>query len=491
MATVLLVGTPSEYREQFAYTAKSSGHHCIFVDTLAQAYECYSQTYCDLVVTAESHIPIEGHWLAPFVDNGSTPHVVVVTAEYDREQGKKIQEQGALHYLPLERAKDALNVLLTQLRENRRPDPDRPLPAEFNIVGSSPSLLRAFDLAYRYANSESSVLINGATGTGKELFAKALHKMSARGSGPFIAVDCASLPETLVESMLFGYFRGAFTGASSNKDGLITLANKGTLFLDEVGELNPSIQKKFLRVLQERRFRPVGGGSESHSDFRLIAATNRDLVQMVADGQFREDLYYRLHILHIKIPTLAERAEDIPLIAQSTINRLCDKQGVPHKHLGEDLARCMDLYSWPGNVRELVSAVESMLAIAWDRTVLQFEHLPRGIHIQILKELAERKLEGADILPLLSLERRKNRDRREGARAARKEEPAVRSASGDRLEKFREARRQVLDSFEREYLLSLYKKSEADIHTACRLSQLSRPRLYELYRKHKIQQPLV
>ncbi len=498
MATVLLVGTPPEYRDRFAFTAKNSGHRCIPVDDLAQAYAYYAHTYCDMVVASESRVPEQGAWLTPFMDNGCAPHVVVVTAVYDRDRGRKLLEQGALHYLPLDRAAEALNVLLTQLREHRRPDPDRPLPSKFNIMGTSPSLLRAFDQAQRYAGSDASVLINGETGTGKELFAKALHKMSPRRNGPFITVDCASLPETLVESLLFGYYRGAFTGASSNKDGLIKLANRGTLFLDEVGELNPNIQKKFLRVLQERRFRPVGGGAECESDFRLIAATNRDLAQMVADGQFREDLYYRLHILHIKIPALAERGEDVPLIARSIADRLCEKKGVPPKNLSEDLAFCLRMYSWPGNVRELASTMESMFALAWDKPALLVEHLPRAMHDRLLAELeCKVPAAGAADFPLHLLERRRNRgDRRHagvdempppsggGAKSAAVPPPPSRKV---RPEKFREARRQVLDCFEKEYLLRLYRESEADIHKACDISRLSRPRLYELYRKHKIQ----
>ncbi len=488
MATVLLVGTPSEYREKFEYNAKACGHHCIPVDDLEQAYACCVNTYCDLVVAAADQVPADTDWVAPFMDNGSTPNIVVVAADYDRAYGKRMLEQGALHYLPLDHATEALNVLLTQMRESRKPDADQPSPASYNIVGAAPSLLRAFDQVYRYASSDASVLINGATGTGKELFAKALHKMSPRRNGPFITVDCASLPETLVESMLFGYFRGAFTGASSNKDGLIKLANKGTLFLDEVGELNPSIQKKFLRVLQERRFRPVGGGQECESDFRLVAATNRDLAQMVTDGLFREDLYYRLHILHIKIPPLAERTEDVPVIAQDLTNRLCDKQGMPRKKLSSDLVRCLCMYSWPGNVRELVSTVESMAAMAWDKPVLEFDHLPRSIHAQILKELKDRNPGAAVLPPLPELERRRNRDRRTVA-AARRDAAAGRPGGAGGPEQFREARRRVLDLFEKEYLLSLYKESKADIQKACAMSQLSRPRLYELYRKHKISTP--
>ena len=210
------------------------------------------------------------------------------------------------------------------------------------IVGASPRLGACLDTLAQAAGSDANVLITGETGTGKELFAWAIHKNSSRAGRSFVVVDCAALPETLVESTLFGHLRGAFTGADKPRDGLIKQADGGTLFLDEIGELSPSIQKAFLRVLQEKRFRPVGGGQEVSSDFRLIAATNRRLDDMARSGAFREDLLFRIRTLVLELPPLRDTKEDLRDLVVHYVVKFCEQYGVPMKSFSPEFHEVLD-----------------------------------------------------------------------------------------------------------------------------------------------------
>jgi len=210
------------------------------------------------------------------------------------------------------------------------------------------------------------VLITGETGTGKELFAKAIHDNSQRAGKSFVVVDCAAMPENLVESMLFGHEKGAFTGADRSTEGLIKQADKGTLFLDEIGELPPLIQKSFLRVLQERRFRPIGSNREVRSDFRLIAATNRKLDKMVANGQFRTDLMFRLQALTIELPPLRERKEDIPLLAAHFNELICGEYGSSARIITADALKELQKIQWTGNIREFRNVLERLIILCRD-----------------------------------------------------------------------------------------------------------------------------
>jgi DNA-binding NtrC family response regulator len=246
--------------------------------------------------------------------NSSAPEVVIITGEGDPNGAELAIQYGAWDYI--EKPPSVQSVILPLVRalqyRTEKKDAQKPLMIKRdNIIGNSPQLLRSLKKLARAAQSQASVLIEGETGTGKELFAMAIHQSSSRSGKNFVVVDCAALPETLVESVLFGHAKGAFTGADQAKEGLVKQADQGTLFLDEIGELPLSLQKAFLRVLQEQRFRPIGGGSEVNSDFRLIAATNRDLDRMVQEKQFRQDLLFRIRSLVITLPPLRERPEDI------------------------------------------------------------------------------------------------------------------------------------------------------------------------------------
>jgi two-component system, NtrC family, response regulator PilR len=226
---------------------------------------------------------------------------------------------------------------------------------------------QVFATIERVAATNSTVLIGGESGTGKELVARAVHFNSLRRDRPFVALNCGAVPETLLESELFGHVRGAFTGAHANKKGLVEAAEGGTIFLDEIGEMAPSMQVKLLRVLQERRFRRLGGTEEVQADVRVIAATNQDLPKMVADGRFREDLFYRLNVLSIKLPPLRERVEDVPLLAEQFLQQFATQMGKP-----------VQRHPWRGNVRELQNAIERAVALEQTETVLP-ESLPEDV----------------------------------------------------------------------------------------------------------------
>jgi two-component system, NtrC family, response regulator PilR len=232
-----------------------------------------------------------------------------------------------------------------------------------DIIGSSPAMGAVFQLVETIAPTTSTVLISGESGTGKELIARAIHFNSPRKDRPFVAVNCGALSETLLDSELFGHVRGAFTGADSNKKGLIEVAEKGTIFLDEIGEMSPLVQVKLLRVLQERKFRRLGGTEEIDADIRILAATNRDLSKLVAEGTFREDLFYRINVIPMRLPPLRERADDIPLLASHFVAKFAAAMGKDVAGISSAAMALLQAYPWPGNIRELENAIERAVAL--------------------------------------------------------------------------------------------------------------------------------
>ncbi len=257
------------------------------------------------------------------------------------------------------------------------------------LIGESRAMMKVYDLVHRVSRTDSSVLLTGESGTGKELVARALHSESARADMPFIAINCAAVPANLLESELFGHVRGAFTDAKTSRKGLFERANKGTVLLDEIGEMPMEMQPKLLRVLQERRVRPVGGSVEIPFDTRILAATNRDLETDVEEGRFREDLYYRLNVVEIHVPPLRARGHDILLLAQHFLGEISERMGKPVQGISSDAAKKLLDYDWPGNVRELENAIERAV------TLTQFDQLT-------VNDLPERvsKHEGTRISPV-------------------------------------------------------------------------------------------
>ena len=325
------------------------------------------------------------------------------------------------------------------------------------IVGESQAVADCLALVSQAAGSDTGVLITGETGTGKELFARAIHENSRRASKSLVVVDCTALPETLVESLLFGHERGSFTGAERSQEGLIKQAHGGTLFLDEVGELPLPVQKSFLRVLQERRFRPIGGTKEIDVDFRLVAATNRDLDQMAKDGSFRQDLLFRLRSFTIALPPLRNHREDIHELMVYHLSNLCQRYNITTKGFSPDVLEAFRSYEWPGNVRELVNALERALAAAWHEPTLFAKHLPQEIRIKLLRRSIQR-------------------------------DQGYSGASGQigpkPLLSWKETRDAGLDKLEYEYLRDLMAHTKGDVNEALEISGLKRSRLYQLLKKH-------
>jgi two-component system, NtrC family, response regulator PilR len=247
-----------------------------------------------------------------------------------------------------------------------------------NIIGRSDAMLEVFSMIETIARTNSTVLITGESGTGKDLVARAVHYNSLRREHPFVALNCGAMPETLLESELFGHMRGAFTGADTNKKGLVEVAEHGTIFLDEIGEMTATMQVKLLRVLQDRRFRRVGGTEEVQADIRVIAATNQELEKMVSDGKFREDLYYRVNVIQVQLPPLRERREDIPLLAEHFLAKFNEGVEKPVRSISNEAMELLQAHHWPGNVRELENAIERAVALERTQVVLP-ESLPAQV----------------------------------------------------------------------------------------------------------------
>ena len=393
----------------------------------------------------------------------SSPEVIIFTAEGDPEGAELAIESGAWDYI--EKPSSVKEMLLPliralQYRDEKKRTPKAALKRS-DICGSSPELQECLDLLVEAAGSDENVLIMGEIGTGKELFAKAIHENSYRAQKSFVVVDCAALPDTLVESMLFGHEKGAFTGAHEAHTGLIKQADGGTLFLDEVGELSPSLQKAFLRVLQERRFRSLGGRKESESDFRLIAATNRNLGEVSESEAFRKDLFFRLNSLEIKLPPLRKRTGDIKEITFDYLRKLSEQGRVEMKGFSPEFFEALTRYDWPGNVRELLSAINRALVTSNAEPTLFPKHLPKQIRIHLARE-SVRKHNGIDTL----------------------EDEILESPTG--LPNLKDYRDTAIEKSEHQYLKKLMTLTQKNIKEACRMSGLSRSRMYSLLKKYKI-----
>jgi DNA-binding NtrC family response regulator len=324
--------------------------------------------------------------------------VIMITAYGTVENAVKAIQAGATNFIqkPWDNEKLLADVRasISRLRmeeENRQLK--RALKQRYNfenIVGKSEPMLKIFDLVAQVAPSRSTVLIQGESGTGKELIAKAIHASSPRKDGPFVPVNTGSMPTELLESTLFGHVKGAFTSAIASKKGLFEVAHKGTLFLDEIGTMSVDTQAKILRVLQDRRFMHLGGVQEVQVDVRIIAATNVDLKQLVKEGKFREDLYYRLNVISVNLPPLRNRMEDVPLLVNHFLGRFSEENGLPTRHFTAEAMRPMLNYTWPGNVRELENVIERAVVLS------------SGVHISV--DLLPDSILGESSIPVLAEE---------------------------------------------------------------------------------------
>ena len=310
----------------------------------------------------------------PMKMNGDIIGVVEII---DKEDGSPIQPQDMqLLTVFADLASQAISSAqkIDKVRRENR-DLKEELSQKYQIIGESPALKKVISDAFKVANSKTSTMILGESGTGKELLARLIHKAGARKEQPLVIINCAALPDTLLEAELFGYEKGAFTGATSRKIGKFEIADRGTIFLDEIGEMSPGMQAKLLRVLQEGVFYRVGGNTPISVDMRVISATNRDIAQEVEEGRFREDLYYRLNVVQIHMPSLRQRKEDIPLLAEHFLNLFRQEKGLPDLKISCSALEKMMRYDWPGNIRELRNAMERAVVMGNGKEILP-EDLP-------------------------------------------------------------------------------------------------------------------
>jgi len=359
---LLVVDDERSLREFLTILLEQEGYEVTTADTVASGIEAvltgsFDLVMCDLKLPDGSGLEV----LAEGRKHQVASPFIIITAHTTPQHALEALRAGAAEYLSKPFNVDDLKLILEKLLGAGATEAEsQDVP---NFIGSSPAIRRILDMVPRLAATPSTVFLTGESGTGKELLAQAIHSFSAAANGPFLSVNCGALPEGLLESELFGHVRGSFTGAVKDHKGLFVDAEGGTLLLDEVGELTPLMQVKLLRVLQERRVRPVGSSHEVEVNVRVLAATNRDLERAVKDNEFREDLYYRLNVLHIHLPPLRQRIEDLSELARHFVIRTCENFGTPAKRLTPDALRVLQAYSWPGNVRELENVIERTVAL--------------------------------------------------------------------------------------------------------------------------------
>jgi len=431
----------------------TTGQKADVANTLSEGLERITKTDYD-VIFLDVRLP-DGNgleYLPKFKEAPSLPEVIIITGQGEADGAEKAIVSGAWSYIEKPYVFRELPLHLTralQYRQEKMKVVEVPVALKREkIVGSSQALSKCLDQVARAAGCDVSVLISGATGTGKELFAKAIHENSSRAGKNFVVVDCAALPETLIESILFGHVKGAFTSAEKQQDGLVRHAHGGTLFLDEVGEMPLGIQKTFLRLLQEHEYRPVGSSKHEYSDFRVVAATNRDLNECVSKGEFRDDLLFRLQAFSINLPPLRERLEDMRELVTYFIIRLCERYGVETKGVAPDFIDALVSYDWPGNVRELSQTIEQVFTSAFLGPTCFAIHLPEKFRVLRARAGFEEKREE--------------------------------SLTG--LPKWRDYK----DLHEKSYIEKLKLVAKGNVSEACRISGLSRTRLYQLFSKYNV-----
>ena len=461
MPKILIIDDDEMMCERFCLIIDSLGHAAECAHTLEQGLKKSAAENFDIVLL-DVYLP-DGYGIDAVTkvrEMPSQPEVIIVTANGDPDAAEIAIKSGAWDYIEKSpREKDMLLPLKRALAYREEKTSHKvPVALKYDgIVGKSQAMGDCLNLLALAATCDINVLVTGKTGTGKELMARAIHLNSQRAEGNFVIVDCTVLPEKLIESVLFGHEKGAFTGADKAQSGLIEQANGGTLFLDEIGELPLSTQKAFLRVLQERRFRRIGAKEETKGNFRLVAATNCNLEKMVEDGLFRRDLLYRLRSMTIELPPLVERCEDIGELARYHVARLCDRYGLDTKGFAPEFFQALEAYSWPGNIRELVNAIDNALAVSGNDPKLYHTHLPTNIRVQLARNTIckgnGRKSRANECKPL-----------------------------NGKLPKFKEFRQSV----EKKYLEDLIMQSFSDVKKACQASGISRSRLYELLAKYDL-----
>ena len=402
MKRILVVDDEPSMRELLAIMLKKEGFEVVTADGRVMAAAVLAKGPVDLVVTDVRLPDGDGIEILRHVKSASPETVVIVmTAFGTAETAVAALKLGAHDYILKPFDVDELKIVVRNAleREDLRAENlllKRELGRQHGldqVIGVSPAMTALFEMVRSIAPTSSTVLVTGESGTGKEMVSKAIHALSPRREAPFVSVNCGALPDTLLESELFGHMKGAFTDAHQNKKGLFEAAHRGTLFLDEVGETSPSMQVKLLRALQERKIRRVGGTDEQEVDVRVISATNIPLERLVQERRFREDLFYRLQVIPIRTPPLRERREDIPLLAEHFLKLFAKQMGKGTAKISEAAMALLTRHAWPGNVRELENVIERAVALEVTEAVLP-ERLPDSLRA-LVKPLARIELHGS------------------------------------------------------------------------------------------------
>lgn len=455
---ILVVDDEVEMLNNYRRLLSRAGHECVTTDDPTRIESILTDFRPDLVITDLMMPNGSGMEVLESVHRFDKDiPVILVTAFGSIESAVEAMKHHAADYLT---KPFSMNELMTKIQEalSRRlfsqEEAATPVPEDEEskgwrqgIIGISPAMERVLELVRKVSRTDVNVLVTGESGTGKEVIARAIHRLSARRNEIFVPVDCASLPENLLESELFGYTKGAFTGAISEKKGLFEFAHKGTLFLDEIGEMPISLQSKLLRVLQERRFRRIGGREEIDVNVRVIAATNRDLVEAVSEKTFRGDLYYRLNVVTLHLPPLRDRIEDVPLLANHFLRQFTRDNHLPSINISVESLEKLRAYRWPGNVRELQNVVEHAATLT-GAAEIQPGDLP---------------LEVRDI---------------QGIPGAQPQDPGSDSMF--------DIKDRMVGSFEREYLISLLVDNNFNISRAAEAAGCHRRTLYRMIHRHNI-----
>jgi DNA-binding NtrC family response regulator len=384
---ILVVDDDAATREAFELHLLGSGYEVACADSAEVALSTLHRFAPDVILTDVQMGGISGIELLQRVTQISPEtHVIVITGYDDMASTIQAIREGAFDYLAKPVDIDQLDLVLQRCFRERaaqkRAGPDTPDGRAVDsglVAGRSPQMVEIFKQIGHLASNRAPVLIRGETGTGKELIARAIHDFSQWAAEPFIAINCTAIAESLLESELFGHTRGAFTGALNDRKGRFEQAGLGTLFLDEIGDTSPAFQAKLLRVLQQREFYPVGGERARRTEARVVAATHRPIEELIREGKFREDLYFRLRVVEIQIPPLRERIEDIPLIAEHLLARACRTMHKQVRVIPPDVMRMLQSYEWPGNVREMENAIARAVVLSRG-PVLSAEHLPLRSH---------------------------------------------------------------------------------------------------------------
>lgn len=452
LATLLAVDDEKRFLKILSMVLTEEDYEVHTAEDGVRALELFDQVSPNVVLTDLKMPGMSGEQILREIKGRSPNTAVIVLTAFGTVAGAvDAMRQGAFHYLLKPCNMDELKIVVRNALEIQQMALENQyLRGELqarqafeNIVGQSRAMQQVFQLIGRVADSDSTVLITGESGTGKELVARAIHHRSARAQKPFVPINCVAIPEELLESELFGHVKGAFTGASQNRQGRFELANLGTIFLDEIGDMSPRLQGKLLRVLQEKMIEPVGSSRCKKVDVRIVAATNADLAARVRQGAFREDLFYRLNVVPIQLPTLRERKEDIPLLVEHFLKK--HKRGEAGVPLSAEAMRILTQYAWPGNVRELENAIERVVVLGSDEAIFSMGLTAR--------EPAAQRTATPELFSVL---------------------PPL-----DKGLTYKQAKRRLLESFEREFFVQALERAGGNISEAARLAGMHRKNFYQ------------